>query len=158
MADKIQKRICYVLCGLVNEISNKKWAKNFPFSIICVIVFLYAGMQLLGITCPIKYLTGISCAGCGMTRAYLALLRLDLSKAFYYHPLFFLPPIFLVLDLKKASMKKSIYNSILFLFAIIFLAVYLYRMFNGDKTVVVYQPKDGLFFRFIITLMEFFNF
>ena len=43
--------------------------------------------------CPIRLVTGVSCAGCGMTRAWLSVLRLDLRQAFYYHPLFLLPPV-----------------------------------------------------------------
>ncbi len=38
--------------------------------------------------CPINALFGIPCAGCGMTRACKALLRLDLRSAVEYHCLF----------------------------------------------------------------------
>ena len=44
------------------------------------ILFLYK--------CPYSYLFGICCPGCGMTRAFWALLHLDLQGAFHYHPLF----------------------------------------------------------------------
>lgn len=37
--------------------------------------------------CPIKYLTGFSCPGCGMTRA-LIMMFYDMKGAFYMHPLF----------------------------------------------------------------------
>lgn len=55
---------------------------------ILIIAAFYAVMELAGITCPIRYLTGISCAGCGMSRAWISLLRLDAASAFAYHPLF----------------------------------------------------------------------
>ena len=42
--------------------------------------------------CPFRFFFGISCPGCGMTRALLAALRLDFAAAFSYHPLFFLLP------------------------------------------------------------------
>lgn len=58
---------------------------------VAVIGLFYLGLEALGITCPILFLTGISCAGCGMSRAWMALLRLDVSAAFQYHPLFWLP-------------------------------------------------------------------
>ena len=74
---------------------NIKQVKTVIISIIMVII-AYGIMQYMGITCPIKYITGISCAGCGMTRAWIALLHFDINTAFMYHPLFFfLPPVHL---------------------------------------------------------------
>lgn len=37
--------------------------------------------------CPVYRLLGIRCLGCGMTRAFLAILRLDFRSAFRYHVL-----------------------------------------------------------------------
>lgn len=42
------------------------------------------------IGCPIKALFNFECPFCGMTRAHIALLRLDFSTAFFHHRLFFL--------------------------------------------------------------------
>lgn len=118
------------------------------------IVLLYGGMQLFGITCPIKFLTGISCAGCGMTRAYLALLHFDLKQAFYYHPLFWVPPIVFVTFLAKKNLNRHIYRGILFISAALFIFVYLYRLFWGNDTIVVFQPENGLLFdKWIIHLL-----
>lgn len=47
----------------------------------------------LPITCPILFVTGIPCPGCGLTRAWLAALRLDFAAAFAYHPMFWAIPI-----------------------------------------------------------------
>ena len=65
-------------------------------SSITAVTFVYGIFNALGIGCPIKYATGISCIGCGMTRAWLSLLHLDIRGAFYYHPAFFLPPLVLI--------------------------------------------------------------
>jgi len=43
---------------------------------------------MVGIPCPIKLLTGLSCPGCGLTRAWLCALQGDLAGALAYHPLF----------------------------------------------------------------------
>ena len=49
---------------------------------------------------------GLPCPACGMTRAYISLVHLDIKKAFYYHPLFWSVPLIL-LGYKN---KKLIYN------------------------------------------------
>ncbi len=40
----------------------------------------------LFVPCPFRALTGISCPGCGMTRAFLLLSHLRLSEAFAMNP------------------------------------------------------------------------
>lgn len=52
----------------------------FCISVIVLLFFFYR--------CPIKILLGIDCPGCGMMRAFLAVIRLDFLSAFHYHPLF----------------------------------------------------------------------
>ena len=36
--------------------------------------------------CPFKYLTGYDCPGCGFQRAFLALLKGDITKSFHLYP------------------------------------------------------------------------
>lgn len=43
--------------------------------------------------CPIRNATGIPCPGCGMSRAWMAALRLDLAGAMEYHPMFWSIPV-----------------------------------------------------------------
>ncbi len=43
-----------------------------------------------GIPCLYYTLTGFLCPGCGISRMFLALLRLDLAAAFFYNPAVFL--------------------------------------------------------------------
>ena len=47
----------------------------------------YASALLFGWNCPIKYLTGVPCPGCGLSRALAALLRLDFRTALRVHPM-----------------------------------------------------------------------
>lgn len=37
--------------------------------------------------CPFRAILGIPCPSCGLTRSYLHAARLDFKNAFYYHPL-----------------------------------------------------------------------
>lgn len=57
----------------------------------------YVSALKFGMGCPVKSLTGIPCPGCGLSRAAVSLLRLDLTAAFRYHPMVFvLPPVVLL--------------------------------------------------------------
>ena len=73
-------------------------ARRFPHlkAVLCGTA-VYAGVLLLarlwGWPCVFLWLTGIPCPGCGMTRAWIAVLRGQLTAAFAYHPLFWTAPI-----------------------------------------------------------------
>lgn len=66
-------------------------------SCIGVLFVAWLALYLLDIGCVFRLMTGIPCPGCGMTRAWLAALRLDFAAAFAYHPLFWAVPIAFVL-------------------------------------------------------------
>lgn len=51
----------------------------------------------LELPCVIRCVTGIPCPMCGMSRAWLAFLRLDLGAAFTYHGMFWCVPLFFLL-------------------------------------------------------------
>lgn len=47
----------------------------------------------LDIPCVMRSVTGLICPGCGMTRAWMAVIRLQPAAAFSYHPLFWSVPV-----------------------------------------------------------------
>lgn len=112
-------------------------------------ILLFVILQFGGVPCPIKYVTGISCAGCGMTRAWISVMHFQIGKAFYYHPLFWLPPIVLVVILLKKYINPTIYRIILFTSMLLFVIIYLYRLIQGDNDVVVFEPQNNIMFRLI---------
>lgn len=114
-----------------------------------VILFVYVVMHFIGIGCPIKFVTGISCMGCGMTRAWAALLRLDFAAAFYYHPLFMLPPVAVIVYLAKSKINLKIYKIIMLTMAMAFITIYVYRLVFTDGDIVVFEPKNSIIFRLI---------
>ena len=59
--------------------------------VVCLALF-----RIFSIPCPMDTLLGIPCPGCGMTRAYILLLKLDIAGAFRTHPMFWSVPILLV--------------------------------------------------------------
>lgn len=126
----------------------KNFLKN-QGSAVAAIVFLYIILESFGVTCPIKFVTGISCAGCGMSRAWLSLLRFDIKKAFYFHPLFWLPPLFIIIFLCKKYINKKIYNIFIFTMVALCVIVYLYRLIMGNNDIVVFQPENNILFRII---------
>ncbi len=126
----------------------KNWIKNNRSAVFAFagVVVLYGILAVLGAGCPIKYLTGVSCGGCGMSRAWLCALRLDFAGAFEYHPLFWtVIPMALIIIFRKRFPRLAKVS-----FAIIialFLVVYIIRMADPSCDVVVFHPKDGLVYR-----------
>lgn len=119
------------------------------FEALCAIAFFYLVIELLGITCPIKFLTGISCAGCGMSRAWLSLLRGDLVAAFSYHPLFFLPIPVTVLLLFRRKLPVRFLVGTLVGAGILLVVVYFLRLADPENAIVVFEPQQGLIPRII---------
>ena len=116
---------------------------------VTAVVILYTAMESIGITCPIKFITGISCAGCGMSRAWLAFLRLDVAKAFEYHPLFWLPPIAVIVLLCKSKINIKIYKMFIFTIVLMFAIVYICRLIWSGDDIVVFEPQNNILFRII---------
>lgn len=116
---------------------------------VAAVVVLYVILESFGVTCPIKYITGISCAGCGMSRAWIALLHFNIHEAFMYHPLFFLPPVVVIVMLLKSKINIKFYKIFMFTMAGAFVIVYFYRMFIGTGDIVVFEPQNNILFRII---------
>lgn len=128
------------------------WSKyKVTITGIVIIIAVYLTLSLLGITvCPLKAFFGISCPGCGMSRACLSALRLDLASAFDYHPLWIMLPVVAVcvfyFTIKKK--KTACYVTVgVFVFAL--LAVYFYRLLFTDSAVVSFSPESGVVYRVI---------
>lgn len=110
-----------------------------------------AGLLLL-YHCPFRYFFGVSCPGCGMTRALLVAVRSDFETAFSYHPLFpLLIPAALWIGLRAygllrmSSRKETAY---ILAFAGAFILVYVVRLLSGDP-VIAPEPESGLLFRIL---------
>ena len=133
----------------------KNWKSDIEAAFI--IICLYLVLELvLGITCPIKFLTGISDAGCGMSRAWMCVLKMDMEGAFYYHPLWILPVPAALTVFFKQNIPKRVYGGLVAVFCFAFLAVYFYRMFfEPSQDIVVFRPWEGFIWRTVIKLIHF---
>ncbi|MBQ2774482.1 MAG: DUF2752 domain-containing protein [Clostridia bacterium] len=103
--------------------------------------------------CPIRWLTGVSCPSCGMSRAVGALLKFDFALAFYFHPLvYLLPAAFLVYLLRKRIPRKVMIVLCVGIL-VLMLAVYIYRMSAGSD-IVYAKFETGAVYRLFQYLYE----
>lgn len=123
-------------------------------SAILAIISTYGLFFLTGIGCPIKFLTGVSCAGCGMTRAWWFFLHGDLRRAFFYHPLFLLPIFATFVILLRKRFSRKVYYGLIAGICVVAIAVYLYRMTIPNQNIVVFRPQDGFFVRMIRLILR----
>lgn len=119
------------------------------FKLVLIIFVLYVILNVIGAGCPIKFLSGLSCPGCGMTRAIKSLLILDFTKAFYYHPLFPITPFMLYLFLFEDRIKPKYVKVGWAGIVILFLITYIIRLFISNHSVVSIDFTSGFVLRWI---------
>lgn len=127
---------------------NKEQIKKYLYLIISaglLSLFLY----LTNIGCPIKFITGISCPGCGMTRALFSLLRLDVKSAVYYHPLVFVMPFIVIIILLRNKLGRRLFKIFTAFFIVLFIAVYICRMADAGNSIVQINLRNGLIGRIL---------
>ena len=104
--------------------------------LVGVLVILSA--LLFGWNCPIKYLTGVPCPGCGLSRALAALLRLDFRTALRFHPMVFvLPPVVLYALFGKKPLlgSKNLERMLLWSVIVLDIAIWLIRLALHDPLI-----------------------
>lgn len=137
--------------------SVRKRIRGFSgdFWALCSIAVLYLCLELVfHITCPIKYMTGISCAGCGMSRAWFSLLRGEFAQAFVYHPLCLLPVPLAFLWLFREKVPKSVLRTAAVIAIILFLSVYFFRLSDPRDRIVVFEPEKGMVYRLFLLVQR----
>ena len=116
-------------------------------AVTTVFLAICAFYSVIGIGCPIKWLTGISCAGCGMTRAVLCAVRLRFREAFYYHPMFGILPVCAAAFFFRESIPEKVKKYMAWSVIACFLTVYVWRLFDPDCQVITCCVDDGLIVR-----------
>lgn len=99
-------------------------------------------LQALSIGCPIKFITGMSCPGCGLTRAWESALLLNFDDAVRFHPLFWVVPIvFLVLIAFGDKMRSVAGGIALGAIALCFVALWIMRLgHDADCSMILPAP------------------
>ena len=111
----------------MRKINHPKEKAFFFLGVLLYVILL----RLCGSTCLIRTVLRIPCPGCGMTRALLSLLTLDISQALAYHPLVFLTPLLLLYYLFDGRLLGKRTDTVLITgMAVAFVAVWLLRLFG----------------------------
>lgn len=102
--------------------------RKFIALIILLILYLLLSNHFhIYIPCPIKEITGFYCPGCGITRMFYSILKLDIYAAFRYNPLVFLTlpiGIYLYIDYlvrKDKSLYKKIPEKLWYIIIVVFI-------------------------------------
>ena len=130
----------------------KQLKEKLPFPLI--LIFILIAPFYLTIGCPIQFLTGISCFGCGMSRAAIALLQLDFALAFKMHPMIFVMPIAALVILFRKKIPKKVLNGFWVTVAVLMAVIYVYRLIAGSDVIYV-NPESGYIYQIIKNI--FFN-
>lgn len=91
-----------------------------------ILGFLFVWAAVFG--CPVYRLIGLPCPGCGMTRAWFQVLRLDFAGAFHWHPLFWILPFLVLLFLFFNRLPKKAVVAAAAVLAVLFAGTYIVRM------------------------------
>lgn len=116
--------------------SGKRFLRNGLLTAVGIAVLAVIYWK---IGCPIRWLTGIACPGCGMSRALLALCRGEWRQALQYHPLVGTVPflaVWLLLGLRKKRLPRPWENGLILGVSLLFLTVYGWRWYCGDPVVL----------------------
>ncbi len=125
-----------------------KKIKNTIIPLCLAFAAFWIFQYFIGYHCPVRLITGFSCPGCGLTRAWRSVFHGDLKQAFYWHPLFLLPiPLVLIMAFEDMIPRK-IFLTLMSLIAGIFIAVYIYRMAVSHPA-MDRDFHNGLFYRTI---------
>lgn len=125
---------------------HRNWLLVFIAAIPVVAFYLIFG-------CPFRFFTGISCLGCGMSRALLCLLQFDFVSAFKFHPLIFIMPIVGVLFLLRKRFSKKTRTILAYTFFGVMVVVYIIRFF-GDSDVVYADISQSFVLRLLSLFRE----
>ncbi|GIW46929.1 MAG: hypothetical protein KatS3mg078_0806 [Deltaproteobacteria bacterium] len=77
--------------------------------------------EIIPVFCPFRLLTGVSCPGCGMTRAFIALAEFDVSLAIKLNP--FSVPLFLYFVASTFKLRIPLSGSIRFYLSVVLIVV-----------------------------------
>lgn len=115
---------------------QKRWFLILRTAAILLIACCTYGILLhytgIGLVCPVRFVTGLKCPGCGVTHMCLALMRLDFATAFMANPALFLSaPLLMIIFIpylagyiRTGSRQMSSWQNTVLWICITFLVLY----------------------------------
>ena len=131
------------MCGILNYVIMKQYnlnKKRILHGVLMLIIAVAIGAFYLTYGCPIRWLTGVSCPSCGMSRAVGALLHFDFALVFHFHPLVYLLPVAFLVYLLRKRIPRKVMIALCVLALLTMLVVYILRMTSGSE--IVYAKFD----------------
>ena len=147
----IQCSFASTLASYLKKLTTRaiRWIRDNWVLCLFLSLFLMSSFIFTNTTCAFRSTIGIPCPGCGLTRAFSAFLLGQMREAFYYHPLFWLAPVFAVgwtiLTIFFPAYKNHpLLRKFLYAAGFMFIAVYIARMFLyfPDREPMVYHAKS----------------
>lgn len=126
MVMSLKDRIADGLRLLYCDIRSAKWAVMF------IIAYFVLLKKIFKSLCPMVFLTGFPCPGCGLTRAGIHVLRFEFAAAWQIHPFIFavigLAAVFAAerYFLKREEMRVTMWCAVMVIVSLILF--YIYRM------------------------------
>ena len=122
------------ICSLEDfDMKRKRVIKLCVYHLTALLVLLFL---MFVYKCPLNHFFGIPCPGCGVSRAYMAVFRLDFVRAFEYHPLFLtVAPVILYVahrNVFKKRLSDKVEIAVLCGLSLLFVALYVYRLLNNS--------------------------
>ena len=87
-----------------------------------------------------------------MTRAYISLFRGNILQALYYHPLFFVPFVIIMVMQEKIKVNKKLFNRLVISIIAIIFVVYVIRL------ILLFPEKEPIAFFSEAVLPKFYRF
>ena len=133
----------------IREIINRIIAdlKGFRWAFLAFLVYYLLMHAMFDVFCPMLILTGIPCAGCGLTRAFLFLLSGQVRRSININPSILLILLFLLYCgyfRYVRGRKVKGFGAALGILIVCMLAIYGYRMYLyfPDRAPYVYMDNN----------------
>lgn len=113
--------------------------------IVILVLSILAVMVLLDIyKCPARLIVGVPCPFCGMTRAFMSILHGNIADSFYYHPLWPVAIIAILIITFDSffSFNRKFMNISLTIISVMFLCCFIYRHLHNSPIVEINFSKS----------------
>jgi len=109
---------------LQTQICKNKKIVTYGLLFLLLIVYYFLNKNYgISIHCPIHEITGLYCPGCGITRMFFSILKLDFYQAFRYNPLVFILVIIYVVYRIIKLFKKDLLIKDKYLFLLLIILI-----------------------------------